>query len=88
MRYQPSTDRARSIESIAAECSQAVASVAPFRYVAQPQDVFAAESCRIWALCRESAQFRGDRAKVEQLDGYLAVDLHRAMHHRPHQSEF
>jgi hypothetical protein len=88
MRYQPSTDRARSIESIAAECSQAVAGVTPFRYVAQPQDVFAAESCRIWQLCRHNAQRSGDRAKLELLDGYLAADLHRAMHHRPHQAEF
>ena len=83
MRYNPATDQAVSIDQIAAECRVAIT-----RYQLQPQDVFAAESCRIWAMCRRSAERREDRSDFARLDAMLAEDLQKAMHHRPHQPQF
>jgi hypothetical protein len=82
MRYNPATDRAVSIDQIAAECRVAIT-----RPRLQPKDVFAAESCRIWAMCRRTAADYNNRSKVSELDAMLAEDMHKAMHHRPHQPE-
>ena len=86
MRYNPATDQARNIDAIAAECRAAIDVLPTPLYEAA--DVFAAESCRIWAMCRRSALNNGDRAGVARLGSYLASDMHAAMHHRPHQREF
>ena len=86
MRYNPATDQARNIDAIAAECKAAIKTKpAP---LVKPRDVFAAESCRIWAMCRQSMASVGDRVAVASLDALLATDMHVAMHHRPHQREF
>ena len=82
MRYNPSTDQAVSIDQIATECRVAITS-----YQIKPRDVFAAESCRVWALCRQSAENRNDQSNFARLDAMLADDMHQAMHHRPHQAE-
>jgi len=82
VRYNPSTDQAVSIDQIAAECRVAITS-----YQIKPRDVFAAESCRIWAMCRKCAGDREDQSNFARLDAMLADDMYQAMHHRPHQAE-
>ena len=86
MRYNPATDQARDIDVIAAECKAAINTLPVPLWVAD--EVFAADSCRVWSLCRESAASREDRTSVARLESYLARDMHAAMHHRPHQREF
>ena len=86
MRYNPATDQARSIDAIAAECRAAINVVPVSLRVAN--EVFAADSCRVWSMCRESAASREDRIAVARLEAYLDRDMHAAMHHRPHQREF
>jgi len=82
MRYNPATDQAVSIDQIASECRVAITGKR-----LQSQDVFAAESCRIWAMCRQTAANYGNHTKLKELDAMLAEDMHKAMHHRPHQPE-
>jgi len=88
MRYNPSTDQARYIDAIAEECKAAITaddSRPIWGLTLAAEDAFAADSCRVWALCRDGAINCGDRNRAARLEGFLAADMHKAMHHRPHQ---
>jgi hypothetical protein len=84
MRYIPETDRAISIDDLAAQ-GRAAIRLAP---VLQPQDVFAAESLPIWFRGLPMAIEGRETARIERLQDYIARDLHEAMHHRPHQADY
>lgn len=83
MRYNPSTDKARKIEDIAAECHNAITK--PAKPLFTPDDVFYSEQCRSWIICRDLASLCGDRSAVARYDFKLSRAMSRAMHYRPHQ---
>lgn len=92
MRYNPSTEsNARTIEAIAAECRVAItrgqeSKASPALWSAD--DVFHGSQCKTWSLCRQVALLNDDRNGVARMDAWLARDMHKAIHHRPHQPEF
>jgi hypothetical protein len=92
MRYNPSTEsNARTIDAIAAECRVAITKHQEEK--AQPalwsaDDIFYAGQCKTWSLCRRVALSNGDRDGVARMESWLARDMHKAIHHRPHQPEF
>lgn len=89
MRYNPATESAaRTVESLAAESRTWISKPEPARQ-ARPtwsaDDVFATGSCRTWLICLAMSSDPEFKARVQQ---NLNRDMHRAMHHRPHQPEF
>jgi hypothetical protein len=87
MRYNPETDKARDIGQLAEQARQVITRPSvtwPFT----PDDIDAAESCRTWNLCLAAALSQNDRVAIGKLESLLGDDMHRAMHHRPHQPEF
>ena len=91
MRYNPATESsARSLDTLAAESRSWITKPEPIkepvgRWQWSSDDVFATGSCRTWLICIDCNPDQGFRARMQQ---NLSRDMHRAMHHRPHQSEF
>jgi len=48
-------------------------------------DVYAAGACQTWICCHEMGHDPKFKAEMQQK---LARDMHRAMHHQPHQPEY
>jgi hypothetical protein len=93
MRYNPSTDCASTIEDLAAENRAAIQRrrdemhQSPTPMMLQAEDAFYVGACKTWIVCLQCCA-ENDRTARARLENYLARDMHRAMHHRPHQSEF
>ena len=91
MRYNPSTDKARTIEDLAQKARQAV-EVRLQQHRPNPLKVsrqdFYADACKTWAVCRDVAIWSGDRLTAAQMDYNLDRDMHIAMNHRPWQPEY
>ena len=92
MRFNPATETtARSIDDIAAECRQAIQDRQAEPRVSvrwASRQAFAADSCRTWALCRDIATMRNDRATVARMEYNLDRDMAIAINHRPWQPEY
>lgn len=89
MRYNPATESSvRSLDALAAESRSWMTKPEPAKTTRptwSSDDVFAAGSCRSWLICIDMSSDREFKARMQQ---NLNRDMHRAMHHRPHQPEF
>ena len=93
MRYNPATESSvRSLDTLAAESRSWMTKPKPEpvkepvgRWQWSSDDVFATGSCHTWLICMRYNPDQGFRARMQQ---NLNRDMHRAMHHRPHQPEF
>ena len=89
MRYNPATESsARSLDTLAAESRSWMTKPEPAkapRPTWSSDDVFATGSCRSWLICIDMSSDQEFKARMQQ---NLSRDMHRAMHHRPHQPEF
>lgn len=92
MRYLPSTEStARTVDAIAAECRVAITQhqeTKPSPALWSADDVFYGAQCKTWSLCRQIALAGDDRSTVARMEAWLNRDMHKALHHRPHQPEF
>jgi hypothetical protein len=89
MRYNPATESsARSLDTLAAESRSWMTKPEPVKALRptwSSDDVFATGTCHTWVICMRYNPDQGFRARMQQ---NLNRDMHRAMHHRPHQPEF
>ena len=91
MRYDPATDCARTIESLAEEARQAVEARLKERRVSpmlMSRQAFYADACKTWALCREVAIWQNDRNTMAMMEYNLDRDMAIAINHRPWQPEY